>query len=233
MASIEEILTTAIQANQSVLTEFESKELLQAIDLPIPKQALVSGDAGVEGIQKACEYIGFPVVMKLMAEDVVHKSDVGAVKLNVQDAAAAKIAFEELMAIQSNSAKSISVQEMAAEPIAEIIIGSLQDPQFGPTVMFGIGGVLVEIMKDVSFRIAPISDFDADEMVHEIKGFKILDGYRGSAKADLEAIKDALNKIAKLAFEHQDISEMDLNPIFVYAEGLKCVDARIILKKAE
>ena len=89
--------------------------------------------------------------------------------------------------------------------------------------MFGIGGVLVEVMKDVAFRIAPISDFDADEMIHEIKGFKILDGYRGKPPADLEAIKSVLKKIATLAFEHQAIKEMDLNPVFVYENGLKIV----------
>ncbi len=95
---------------------------------------------------------------------------------------------------------------MAKKPIAEIIVGSLQDPQFGPTIMFGIGGVLVEIMKDVSFRIAPITDYDADEMIHEIKGFKILDGYRGGSKSDLDAIKDLLKRVADLTYNHQEIA---------------------------
>ena len=102
----------------------------------------------------------------------------GAVKLNLKDNAEAEEAFNQLLTIEAEGSKAVSVQEMAKKPIAEIIVGSLQDPQFGPTIMFGIGGVLVEIMKDVSFRIAPITDYDADEMIHEIKGFKILDGYR-------------------------------------------------------
>ena len=226
---IETILAKAKEESRSVLTEFESKELLQAIDLPVPKQVLVSESGSGDELQKACETVGFPIVMKLMAEDVVHKSDVGAVKLNIKTLEDAKNAFSELMKIRSQKEKKVSIQEMAKEPIAEIIIGSLQDAQFGPTVMFGIGGVLVEVMKDVAFRIAPISDFDADEMIHEIKGFKILDGYRGKAPADLEAIKSVLKKIATLAFEHQVIKEMDLNPVFVYENGLKIVDARIIL----
>ena len=120
---------------------------------------------------------------------------------------------------------------MAKKPITEVIIGSTQDPQFGPTIMFGIGGIMVELMKDVAFRIAPITDYDADEMIHEIKGFKLLDGFRGSPKADLIAIKEILKKVADLAFKHQEISEMDLNPVFTYPAGVKCVDARIILKK--
>jgi acyl-CoA synthetase (NDP forming) len=231
MPNVDEILNTVKAANRTVLTEFESKELLANIGIPITKQILVTQCKDPSELLDACGKIGYPVVLKLMAEDIVHKSDSGAVKLNIQNAEQAKNAFNELMAIPSNASKAISVQEMAKKPIAEIIIGSLQDPQFGPTVMFGIGGVLVEIMKDVAFRIAPITDFDADEMITEIKGFKILDGYRGNPKADLEAIKTTLKKISELAFEKQIISEMDLNPVFVYADGIKCVDARIILKK--
>ena len=120
---------------------------------------------------------------------------------------------------------------MADKPIAEIIIGSISDPQFGPAIMFGIGGVLVEVMKDVSFRIAPISDYDADEMIHEIKGFPLLNGFRGREKADLEAIKDSLKKISELVWNHQEINEMDLNPLFVYNDGILAVDGRVILKK--
>lgn len=231
MGVIEDIIGKAKSENRNVLTEFDSKIILDSVGIPITKQKLVTSKEGIEGIKAACQTIGFPVVMKLIAEDIVHKSDAGAVKLNIKDASEAEKAFNELNAIPSKSEKAISVQEMAIKPIAEIIIGTLQDPQFGPTIMFGIGGILVEIMKDVSFRIAPISDFDADEMIHEIKGFKILDGYRGNPKANLVLIKNALKKVSELAFNHQEIAEMDLNPIFVYANEIKCVDARIILKK--
>ncbi len=229
MNKVKEIIDTAKSEDRNVLTEFESKELIKSLDLPITEQILVGEDEGFEGVKKACSTIGYPVVMKLIAEDVVHKSDVGAVKLNIGDEDDAKSAFDELMKIESQAKKSISVQEMAKEPVAEIIVGSLQDAQFGPTVMFGIGGVLVEVMEDVSFRIAPINDFDADEMVHEIKGFKILDGYRGKPPADLDSIKHVLKEISELVYEHQEISEMDLNPVFAYEDGLKIVDARIIL----
>ena len=232
MGDVEEIIKKAKGENRKVLTEFESKELLSSLDLPVTTQILVAEDEGPEGVKTACEKIGFPVVMKLIAADVVHKSDVGAVKLNISSNEEAQNAFNELMQIKSESAKSVSVQEMAKEPVAEIIVGSLQDAQFGPTVMFGIGGVLVEVMEDVSFRIAPIKDFDADEMIHEIKGFKLLDGYRGKPPADLESIKELLKAISELAYKHQDISEMDLNPVFAYKDGLKIVDARIILKDA-
>jgi acyl-CoA synthetase (NDP forming) len=231
MATVDEILARVKSENRTVLTEFESKELLSTIGVPIPNQALVPAKDGTEAVVASCAKIGYPVVMKLMSDKIVHKSDSGAVKLNIQNEDDARKATGELLAIEcDDDQKAISVQQMAPAPIAEIIIGSLQDPQFGATVMFGIGGVLVEVMKDVSFRIAPISDFDADEMLHEIKGFTILDGYRGKPQADFEAIKDTLKKVAQLAYDHPKIAELDLNPLFTYADGIMAVDARIILK---
>ena len=224
------IIQDAINENRIALTEYEAKEFLSELGLPVTKQDLINTkEAAIETAKK----IGFPVVMKLMAEDIIHKSDVGAVKLNIQDEKSAGEAFDELMKIPSKSEKKVSVQEMAEKPIAELIIGTLQDPQFGPAIMFGVGGVLVEIMKDVSFRICPITDFDADEMVHEIKAFKLLDGFRGSPKADLKSLVTLLKKISGVSVDFPDIDQMDLNPVFIYKDGVKIVDARIILKKPE
>ena len=229
---VNEIISKVKAEGRTILTEFEAKELLSAIDIPIPQQSLVLASKGVEEMLKQCESIGYPVVMKLMSDKIVHKSDAGAVKLGIADAVSAKQAVSELLAIEcDDSTKAISIQQMAPPPIAEIIIGSISDPQFGPAIMFGIGGVLVEVMKDVSFRIAPISDYDAEEMLHEIKGFQLLDGFRGRDVADFEAIKDALKKISTLVWEHQEIAEMDLNPLFTYKDGILAVDARIILKE--
>ncbi|GAG56083.1 unnamed protein product [marine sediment metagenome] len=168
-----------------------------------------------------------------MAEDIIHKSDTRAVKLNINNEVEIANAYDELMKISSQSEKSISVQKMAAEPITELIIGMTTDAQFGPALMFGIGGILVELLEDVSFRIAPITEYDAREQIHEIKGFPILDGYRGKPKADLDAIVNTLLKISDLVIKHEEINEMDLNPVFIYENGLVCVDARIILKKPD
>ena len=181
----------------------------------------------------ATEEIGFPIVLKLMAEDVVHKSDTGAVKLNLKTKEDVEKAYDELMDIPSQMEKKVSVQKMADEPITELIIGMTTDAQFGPALMFGIGGILVELLEDVSFRIAPITEYDAKEMIHEIKGFPILDGYRGKPKADIDAIVDTLLKISDLVVKNEEIFEMDLNPVFIYDKGMSCVDARIILKKKE
>ena len=223
-----EIIKTALNQNRKVLTEYEAKEFLDELTLPVTKQELTDSK---EKTVKAAKNIGFPVVMKLMAEDIVHKSDVGAVKLNIKDEKEVEKAYDELMAIPSQSEKKVSVQEMAPKPITELIIGTLQDPQFGPAIMFGIGGILVEIMKDVSFRISPITEFDADEMIHEIKAFQLLDGYRGSPKADLKALIALLKKISEISMDYLEIDQMDLNPVFIYENGVKIVDARIILKK--
>lgn len=225
-----EIIKKAMLENKSVLTEFEAKEFLEELKLPITKQILT--DTKKKTVE-AAKKIGFPVVMKLMAEDIVHKSDVGAVKLDVKDENAVETAYDELMAIPSKSEKKITVQEMASKPITELIVGTLQDPQFGPAIMFGVGGILVEIMKDVSFRISPITDFDADEMIHEIKAFALLDGYRGSPKADLKTLTSLLKKVSEISMDYLEIDQMDLNPVFIYEDGIKIVDARIILKKTE
>jgi len=225
--NIAEILKQKIDSDETVLTEFESKELLEEIGIQVPAQKLTSSK---EETVKAAEEIGLPVVMKLMAEDIVHKSDTGAVKLNIKTTEDVEKAYDELMNIPTQKAKRISVQKMADEPITELIIGMTTDPQFGPALMFGIGGILVELLEDVSFRIAPVTEYDCREMIKEIKGFPILDGYRGKPKADINAIVDVLMKISDLVIKYEEINELDLNPVFIYEKGLICVDARIILK---
>ena len=226
--NIVDVLKKKIEADQTVLTEFESKELLEEIGIIVPNQSLSSSK---EETVSAAEKIGFPIVLKLIAEDIIHKSDTGAVKLNLKTKEEVEEAYDDLMKIPAQTEKKISVQKMADEPITELIIGMTTDPQFGPALMFGIGGILVELLEDVSFRIAPITEYDANEMIHEIKGFPILDGFRGKPKADLDAIVETLMKISDLVVKHEEINEMDLNPVFIYEKGLICVDARIILKK--
>jgi len=228
--NISEILKNKLELNETVLTEFESKELLKEIGISIPNQELASTK---EETIIAANKIGFPIVLKLIAEDIIHKSDTGAVKLNIKNEDETIAAYDDLMKIPSQSNKMISVQKMAEEPITELIIGMMTDAQFGPALMFGIGGILVELLEDVSFRIAPITEYDAREQIHEIKGFPILDGYRGKPKADIDAIVNTLLKISDFVIKHEEINEMDLNPVFIYENGLICVDARIILKKPE
>ena len=148
--NITQVLKNKIESNQTVLTEFESKELLREIGILVPDQKLTSSK---DETLSAAEEIGFPIVLKLIAEDIVHKSDTGAVKLNLKNIKEVEDAYEELMKIASQKEKKISVQKMADEPITELIIGMTTDPQFGPALMFGIGGILVELLEDVSFNV--------------------------------------------------------------------------------
>ncbi len=152
-------------------------------------------------------------------------------KLNLHSEDDVRKAVQELLAIKTTSKQpKISIQEMAKAPVAEVIIGMTTDAQFGPALAFGIGGILVELMKDVAFRIAPITKFDAEEMVHEIKGFPLLDGFRGKPKVNLQPLIDALMAVSKFVLEYPEIDQMDLNPVFAYPDGIVAVDARIILK---
>jgi len=214
------------------LTEPEAKEVFAAYGLPVPKGKVAkTADEAVE-IAKA---IGFPVVMKIVSPQIIHKSDAGGVKVNLKSEEEVKEAFEEIMenAIRYDpNAKIFGVYVQHMEPKGtETIIGSVNDVQFGPTVMFGLGGIFVEILKDVTFRIAPFSKDEALDMVKEIRGYGILKGARGEKPRDIEAIADAVSRLSQLVWDFRDtIKEVDANPVIVYEKGLSVVDARIILK---
>ncbi len=220
-------LKNKIQAGKEIINEFDSKEILKEIGIPIPNQKLVSTK---EELIVVANEIGYPIVMKLITEDIAHKSEMGAVKLNIKNKEEAINAFNELMNITSEKEKIISIQKMAEPPITEIIIGMTTDPEFGPALMFGIGGLLVELLDDVSFRIIPVTEYDCREMITEIKGFPLLTGFRGRPKVNIDAIINILMKISEFVLQYKSIQEIDLNPIFVYQKELICVDARIILK---
>jgi acyl-CoA synthetase (NDP forming) len=231
MVDIKQLFQTCFDEHRNTLTEYESKLVLEEIGVPITKQELV--DANEDAVVAAAENIGYPVVLKLITEEFSHKSDVGAVKLDLKNEAECKDAVTSLLNIVTTKTPRISVQEMARRPIAETIIGMTTDPQFGPALMFGIGGILVELMKDVSFRIVPITSFDAEEMIHEIKGFPLLDGFRGKNKVDTQKLIDVLMAISKFVLDFPEVDQMDLNPVFAYEDSVLAVDARIILKTQE
>jgi acetyl-CoA synthetase (ADP-forming) len=178
--------------------------------------------------------IGCPVALKIVSPDVLHKWDVGGVMLDLESATDVKNAYKKILENVKRhkpDAKIIGVivQEMAT-PSTEVIVGSTKDPQFGPALMFGLGGIFVEILKDVAFRIAPITEADAREMIAEVKGYPILKGYRGQPPADIDALVKILVNTSKLVMDHDEIKELDLNPVMVYEKGAKAVDARIILE---
>ena len=228
-----EILETARREKRTLLTEIESKQLLKAAKIPVVETRLATSKK--EAVEIAAK-MGFPVVMKIVSPDISHKSDVGGVKLGIQNATQAGKAYSEILAsVKKHDRKAkvvgVSVQKMARQGL-EIIIGMTKDAQFGPVIMFGLGGILVEVLKDVSFRIVPLEKRDAAEMITEIKGFPVLKGYRGQEPANISFLEDMIVKVSDFVEKNPDIKELDLNPVFAYKDGAMAVDARIILETA-
>jgi len=227
-----QIIDSARKENRKHLTEHEAKLVLHEYGVPIPKEMVA------KNIDEAIAYareIGYPVVLKVVSTDILHKSDVGGVIYGVKSGPDVRRAYNKInenVARKAPNAKidGILVQEFAPKG-EETIVGISQDPQFGPVVVFGMGGIFVEVMKDVALRVAPITEQDATEMVKEIKGYSILKGFRGRPQADVKAIIDVLLKVSKLAIEQPDIKELDINPLFVFEKdhGVLAIDARMIL----
>ena len=229
------IIASAREDGRDSLTEIEAKQVFAAYGLPVTKNALAKTE---EEAVKLAEEIGFPVVMKIVSPDILHKSDAGGVKVNIKNSDEARAAFKTILenakAYKADAdIHGIVIQEMAPWG-TEVILGSVNDPTFGPTMMFGLGGIFVEVLKDVTFRVAPVSQGQAMRMLGEIRGAPILAGVRGEAPRDREMLADTITRYATMILDLSDeISESDANPVLVYEEGkgIKVVDARIILKK--
>lgn len=216
---------------EAQLTEVEAKELLNKAGIPVVETKMARTKK--EAVELSKE-MGFPVVLKIASPDIIHKSDSGGVKLGLPNATQAGNAYSEIMSLAKQhhpraKIHGVSVQKMA-RPGVEVIIGMSKDAQFGPVLMFGLGGILVEVLKDVSFRIVPLTKRDAREMIKEIKGYPLLEGYRGQEAADVPFLEELIVKISDFIDKNPQIKELDLNPIFAYKDGAVAVDARIILE---
>jgi acetyltransferase len=216
------------------MTEQEAHELLRCYGFPLLKSRLVRDPSE---IAKAIEEVGLPVAMKLDSPDILHKSDAGGVRLKINSVNQAEKVFQEIIASAkkyrpSAVIRGILFQEMAREGV-EVILGSTKDPKFGPICMFGLGGIFVEALKDVSFRLAPMWETSAENMVRSIKAYRVLQGIRGRPPADIKAAKLCILRLSAMVSNHPDIAELDINPLILYPEGQGCVvaDARIILSR--
>lgn len=212
------------------LLEHEAKELIETFGISTTRHIVISSRA--DAIQAATS-IGYPVVLKIVSPDISHKSDVGGVKLDIKDDEGVGDAYDEIIRnVKERQPDAliggILVQEMAT-PSTEVIVGGLRDPQFGPAVMFGVGGIFVEVFKDVSFRIAPVEEHEAFDMIYDIKGVKVLKGFRGREAADISALAQTIVQVSDIMVSIEEIKEIDLNPVLVYPKGVKAVDARVIL----
>jgi acyl-CoA synthetase (NDP forming) len=217
---------------RTVLTEVESKEFLKAAGIDVIDTKLATSKEEAISISRK---FGFPVVLKIASPDIVHKSDAGGVKLGLKTANEVGKAYAEILqAIRKKHPKArvhgVAVQKMA-RPGVEVIIGMSKDAQFGPVLMFGLGGILVEVLNDVSFRIVPLSRRDAAEMLREVKGYPLLEGYRGQEAVDLSCLEELLIKMSNFVEQNPEIMELDLNPVFAYSDGAIAVDARVILEE--
>ncbi len=226
-----QIIDKARGEGRTVLTEIESKQLLRQAGIRVIDTRLALSREEASSISKQ---FGFPVVLKIASPDIVHKSDSGGVKLGLKTTKQVGKAYDDILqTIRQRHPQAmiqgVSVQKMA-RPGVEVIIGMSKDAQFGPVLMFGLGGILVEVLKDVSFRIIPLTKRDAGEMIREIKGYPLLEGYRGQEPVDVSNLEELLVKVSDFVEQNPEVKELDLNPVFAYSDSAVAVDARLILE---
>jgi len=220
--------------HRRILTEIESKQLLSAFQIPTTKVLLALTQQEAVTLAKQ---VGFPVVLKIVSPDITHKTDAGGVYLHLENEQQVIDAYQQIIenAKRFNpkaSVHGVAVQKMVSQG-TEVIIGIMRDPQFGPVILFGVGGILVELFKDVSLRLVPINTRDAERMIEEVKLHRLFDGHRSFKAIDKGALVSLLMKVSALAKQVPSIEEMDLNPVFLYPDGAMVVDARIILSQSE
>jgi len=230
----QQALATARREGRAALTEIEAKDLLREAGIPTVDTRLARDAAEAQALARQ---VGYPVALKIVSPQILHKSDIGGVKLGLGNEAEVAAAFEAIVAAARQHEPNAVVQGVAVQPMArpgiEVILGLFKDQQFGPVLMFGLGGIFVEVLKDVAFRIVPLERRDAREMVREIKGYPLLEGYRGQEPADVGYLEELLLKLSRFAEEHPEVREVDLNPVFAYRDGALAVDARVVLEQGE
>jgi acetyl-CoA synthetase (ADP-forming) len=227
MNDVKEIIKAAKQRGQRALSEYQSKRILASYGIPVVKEYLVKD---LQGAKEAASSIGYPVVLKACSEQITHKTEKGLIEVDLRDDRELEEAFNRLRERLQGTGGDFLVQEMVKGQ-RELVIGMIRDPQFGPCVMFGLGGIFTEILRDVSFRVAPIERRDALEMMREIKGHKILDAIRGMEAVNLDILSDSLIALGNLGMEHEDVQEIDVNPMIVRGNEPVAVDALVVLKE--
>ena len=214
------------------LLEPDAVRLLKEYSVPYPTHDLArNADQAVQISEK----LGFPVILKIVSPEVVHKSDAGGVLVGLENTTQVREGFATLVGRVTSAVPGARIEGVLvceqADPGFEVIVGALEDATFGPTVMFGLGGIYAEVLRDVTFRIAPLSRQDAVAMVEEIQGYSLLTGVRGQTPCDLKALADLLLSVSRLITNRRDVKELDLNPVRLYERGLLVLDARMVTKR--
>ena len=221
------IIETALEQGRHMLSEYESKKVLASYQIPVTKEIEVDS---VDDLVKATQGIGYPVVLKGCASEIAHKTEKDLIQVDIRNDDEARIAFEKIKAGMNGIEATVLVQEMVKGQ-RELVIGLTRDAQFGPCVMFGLGGIFTEILKDISFRVAPLEKRDALEMMQEIKGHKILGAVRGMEAADLDQLCEILIRVGQIGLDHEEIKEVDINPVILAKGKPVAVDALIVLER--
>ncbi|MBI5598251.1 MAG: acetate--CoA ligase family protein [Deltaproteobacteria bacterium] len=212
-----------------ILLESEAKDILRKWSVPVPRGAAIKT---VDEAISSAEATGYPVVLKVMSRGILHKSDAGGVKTGLRDRGDVERAWAEISCAVKKSSPSAVVEGFLIEEMApsgvEVIVGALRDEQFGPTVMFGTGGIAVEVMKDVSFSLAPLKEEEAFEMMREVRGYPLLTGLRGRTPCDVDALAGVIVKVSRVIASTEGLKEFEINPLIVYGKGVMAVDARAI-----
>jgi len=221
-----EILNKALKEGRETLSEYESKTILASYQIPVTREIMVEGSGDVI---PAAHEIGYPLVMKGCSPGITHKTEKGLVRTDIRNDREALDAFNDVMAGMNGIKGAVLVQEMIKGK-RELAVGLIRDPQFGPCVMFGLGGIFTEILRDVSFRLAPLEKRDALEMMDEIKAHKILDAIRGMEPVDREMLSEMLINVGRIGITNDRIKEIDINPVIIAGSRPIAVDALIVLQ---
>lgn len=219
------LIDQALKEGRTALSEYESKQILASYGIPVTQEELVINP---EDLSQAIHKIGYPLVMKGCAAEIAHKTERGLIRVDVRNEDEARTAFKEITAAMDGEEKAVLVQQMVKGQ-RELVVGLTRDPQFGPCVMFGLGGIFTEVLEDTSFRVAPIERRDALEMILEIKAHKILEAIRGMEPADKDMLADILIAVGRLGIENEAIMEIDINPVIISRGKPVAVDALVVL----
>ena len=220
------IIDEALRKGQYELSEYDSKQILGAYGIPVTKEVLVGH---IEDLSAAAEKIGYPLVIKGCSKGISHKTETGLVQLDIRDETEALAAYKNIMNRMEDGDKQVIIQEMVKGQ-RELVVGMIRDVQFGPCVMFGLGGVFTEVLKDTVFRVAPLNKEDAIEMMHEIKGHEILESIRGMEPVDKDKLAQILVSVGQMGIENDRIKEIDINPVIISADRPIAVDALVLLE---
>ncbi len=223
------IIDDAQEEGRTTLTEYESKQILAAYDLPVTREVLVSS---MEDLLTAAAQIGYPLVIKGSSAEIAHKTETGLIRVDVRNDEEATVAFREIRAAMNGAGDGAVLVQQMIKGKRELVVGLTRDDQFGPCVMFGLGGIFTEVLKDTVFRVAPLEKQDAFDMMHEIRASKILEAIRGMAAVDKDMLAEMLITVGRIGIENDRIKEIDINPLIISGGKPVAVDALIVLQQS-